>query len=137
MGSEYKTVEGELGAVNALTNLTTFGTETTGPIKVPNGRSKLVELWVALGITVDTSGDQGAITLRLTGKGIKNSPQDFIVGGAGVPTGTLTATAQQVRPATIYPVDIDCEPNEEITVQAAAVGDDVLIATVGVTLVFA
>jgi len=130
---EYKTVEGEAGAVNVLTNLTTFGSETAGPVKVPEGARKIRELWVACGIHSDTAGDQGAIVLRLTGKGILSAPQDFVIAGAG---GGVTDTGTQNPMAQVYPVDIDVKPNEDITVQAAAVGDDVLVATVGITLEF-
>ena len=131
---EYKTVEGEVGAVNALTALTTFASVTgVGPVKVPADKAKIKEIWLAAGIHNDTAGDNAAIVLRLTGKGIVNAPQDFVVAGSG--TG-VTSTGTVAAMARVYPVDIDVKPNEDITVEVAATGDDVLIATVGVTLAF-
>lgn len=133
MAMEYRAVEGELGAVNALTNLTTFGAETAGPIKVPANAKGIAEIWVAVGPHVDTAGDNTAITLRLSGKGMKSGQQDFVVYGAG---GGVTNTGTVGRPAQILPVELDVNPNEDINVACAAVGDDVLIATVGITLGF-
>jgi len=130
---EYRTVEGELGAVNVLTNLTTFGGETTGPIKVPNGATKIMEILHAVGPHVDTAGDNTAVVLRLTGKGVRSSPQDFVIAGAG---GGVTNTGTVLDPVHKLPVDIDVNQNEDITVQVAGTGDDVLIATVGITLGF-
>src|SRR3990172_5585570 len=129
--AEYKAVEGELGAVNALTNLTTFGTETSGPVKVPEGARKIRRFGVAVGPHIDTAGDNVAVTLRLTGKGIMSSPQDFVIWGGG---GGVTNTGTYGDVLKWIDCDIDVKPNEDITVQAAAVGDDVLVATLGITL---
>lgn len=132
--SEYRTVEGELGAVNVLTGLTTFGTETAvGPVKVPAAASAITEIWSAFGAHVDTAGDNAAVVLRLSGKGMAQGDQDFILSGAG---GGVTNTGSVVDPAHIYPVDIPVVANETITVQVMAVGDDVLIGTQGITLRF-
>lgn len=129
----YRAVEGELGAVNVLTALTTFGAvAAAGPIKVPDNASKITEIWVTVGPHVDTAGDNVAVTLRLSGNGVGPN-QDFVVWGAG---GGVTNTGTASSPAAVYKVDINVFKNENITVEAAAVGDDVLIATVGVTLKF-
>lgn len=136
--TEYRTVEGELGAVNALTNLTTFGSETAvGPIPVPSGASRISEIWVGVGTTLDTSGDQGVILLRLSGKGMVQGDQDFVIHGAGVITVTIAGGPQNDNPVKILPVDIAVKSGgETINVACAAAGDDVIIATVGITLGF-
>ncbi len=133
--AEYRTVEGEPGAVNVLTGLTTFAGETgVGPIKVPDGKRKLVEIWAAVGSGPDTALETGATVLRLSGKGMAQGEQDFILGAVG---NSITSTANQPAPATIYPVDIPVTPNENITVQIAVTNADVLLGTTGITLVFA
>lgn len=134
--AQYRTVEGELSAtVNTPANLTTFGAETAvGPIKVPANVSRLVELWIAATVDIDTAGDSAAIIMRLSGKGMKEGDQDFVVaaGGSGVTsTGTPNAMVQK------YTVDLAVVPNETINVAAQYVGDTVGVQTMGVTLVFA
>lgn len=133
--SEYRTVEGEAGAVNVLTNLTTFGGETSvGPIKVPANASRMVEIWVGNSVGPDTAGENGATLLRLSGKGMAQGDQDFVIGGSS--TG-VTATGSQTTPAAIMPVDISVTPNENINVAIMVVNSTVLIGNVGITLVFA
>ncbi len=133
--AQYRTVEGEPGALNALTGLTTFGGETgVGPIKVPANVRKLVEIWAAVGSGPDTALETGATILRLSGKGMTQGEQDFILGVVG---NSITSTANQPAPARIYPVDITVTPNENITVQIAVTNADVLLGTTGITLVFA
>ncbi len=133
--AEYRTVEGEPGAVNVLTNLTTFGGETgVGPIKVPANASRLAEIWAAVGSGPDTALETGATVLRLSGKGLAQGDQDFILGAVG---NSVTATAARGVPAEIYPVDIGVVPNETITVAIAVTNADVLLGTTGITLVFA
>ncbi len=132
--ADYRTVEGEPGAVNALTNLTTFGGETTGPIKVPDGARRLVEIWAAVGSGPDTALETGATILRLSGKGMKNGDADFILAAVG---NSVTATAAKSEPARVYPVDLAVKPNENINVAIAVTNADVLLGTTGITLVFA
>ncbi len=133
MPADYRTVEGEPGAVNVLTNLTTFGGETTGPIKVPDNKRKLSEIWVACGSGPDTALETGATILRLSGKGMAEGDQDFIIAAVG---NSVTATAAKSEPARIYEVDIAVKPNENINVAIAVTNADVLLGTTGITLVF-
>jgi len=131
---QYRAVEGELGAVDTPTAITTFGAETAvGPIKVPDGARKISEIWAALGAHVDTAGDNCAVMLRLTGKGMRDGDQDFPLFGAG---GGVTNTGTAILPAQVYPVDIDVKPNETINVELVATGDTVLIGTAGIGLRF-
>ncbi len=134
MPADYRTVEGEPGAVNVLTNLTTFGGETTGPIKVPDNKRKLAEIWVACGSGPDTALETGATILRLSGKGMAEGDQDFIIAAVG---NSVTATAAKSEPARVYKVDIAVKPNENINVSIAVTNADVLLGTTGITLVFA
>ncbi len=134
--AEYRTVEGEPGAVNVLTELTTFGGETgVGPIVVPSNTRKLVEIWAAVGSGPDTALETGATILRLSGKGMTGGDQDFGLGAVG---NSVTATAARGVPARIYPVDIQVTGGgEKITVQIAVTNADVLLGTTVITLVFA
>ena len=134
MGYEYRTVEGEVGAVNTLTALTSFGAETTGPIQVPVGKTKIIEIWSATSLQVDTDTDRVGCVLRLSGKGLPQGEQDFpLYSGYAEGTG-----AQAVgHPVKILPVDLDCVSPESITVEVAAVGDDVARGHVEIGLTFA
>ncbi len=133
--AEYRTVEGEPGAVDVLTALTTFGAETgVGPIKVPANTRKLVEIWVVVSIAPDTAAEAGNCVLRLSGKGMAGGDQDFGIGGTA--GGASTATSFIV-PTQILPVDIGVTPNEQISVQVAVTDADVVLGTVAITLVFA
>ncbi len=133
--SEYRTVEGEPGAVNVLTNLTTFGGETgVGPVKVPADTRRLVEIWSAVGSGPDTALETGATILRLSGKGMANGDQDFILAVVG---NSITSTANWPSPVKILAVDISVVPNENINVAIAVTNADVLLGTTGITLVFA
>ncbi len=133
--AQYRTVEGEPGAVNVLENLTTFGGEATvGPIKVPADVSKLVEIWAAVGSGPDTALETGATVLRLSGKGMRNGDEDFIIGAV---QNAVTSTSARGGAAVIYPVDLDVVANETINVAIAVTNADVLLGTTGITLVFA
>ena len=134
--AQYRTVEGEGSATaNTLTNLTTFGGETgVGPIKVPASASRLVELWISVGADVDTAGDSVGFILRLSGKGMRDGDQDFMIAAAG---GGVTNTGSIYSPARIYPVELGVVPNETINVAVAYTGDTTGAVTQGVTLVFA
>lgn len=132
--AEYRTVEGEPGAVNVLTNLTTFGGETgVGPIKVPAGASRLSEIWAAVGSGPDTALETGATILRLSGKGMAQGDQDFILGVVG---NSITSTSNDQVAATVYKVAMRVVPNELINVAIAVTNADVLLGTTGITLVF-
>ena len=133
--AEYRTVEGPVTTIDTLTELTTFVDETgVGPIKVPDGASKIVEIWSAVAIEIEDSEIQSTV-LRLSGKGMASGEQDFVL-AAQSGNGTMVLGSQ--IPTNIYPVDVDVKPNENITVRAG-VGGSALAADgqVGITLVFA
>lgn len=133
--AEYRTVEGEPGAVDVLTALTTFGGETgVGPIKVPANAGRLVEIWATVAISPDQVAESGNCLLRLSGKGMGSGDQDFCIGGTA---GGASTAAAFVTPAQILAVDIPVTPNENIAVQVAVTDADVVLGTVGITLVFA
>ena len=133
--AEYRTVEGEPGAVDVLTNLTTFGGETgVGPIKVPADTSRLVEIWVGGAIGNDTAGEASSLLLRLSGKGMAQGDQDFTIGGAG---GGVTSTGSYANHAAVYAVDLTVTPNENVNVAVMLTDAAVIIGTTAITLVFA
>lgn len=133
--AQYRAVEGAYTTIDTLTNLTTFGGETgVGPIKVPADSSRLVEIWVAFATEIEDSETQ-SLQLRLSGKGMRNGDEDF---GIGASAGNGTIALGENYPATIYPVDLEVVPNENVNVAVMAAGS--AIAADGqavVTLVFA
>lgn len=133
--SEYRTVEGEPGAFNVLTNLTTFGAETgVGPIKVPANTPRLVEIWIASSVAADTAAESGNVVMRLSGKGMAQGDQDFAIGGTA--GGASTAASFQTI-VQLFPVDLIVTPNENVNVAVMVTDADVILGTVAVTLVFA
>lgn len=133
--AEYRTVEGPITTIDTLTELTTFVDETAaGPVKVPDNRRKLVEIWASVAIEIEDSEIQSYV-LRLSGKGMKDGEQDFGL-GAGSANGTI-ADVQNIQ-SRIYPVDVALTPNESITVKVG-VGGSALAADgqATITLVFA
>lgn len=136
--AEYRSVEGAFGAVDTLTNLTTFGGETSvGPIKVPANASRLVEIWSANSIDIDTAGDNGNVMLRLSGKGMAQGDQDFVLGTLHHASEGTSVGGTAASPVQILPVELEVVPNETINVAAMVTGDTVLLGTQGITLVFA
>jgi len=133
--AQYRTVEGETSATaNTFTNLTTFGAETAvGPVKVPAGASRLAQIWIAIGTAADTAADSAAYLLRLSGKGMRDGDQDFVIGAIG---SGVTSTATPSHMARVYDLELGVVANETITVAAANTGSTILATTLGVTLVF-
>lgn len=119
--------------VDTLTNLTTFGGETTGPIKVPANAKKLAQIWRAIGAYIDTAGDKYTFVLRLSGKGMASGQQDFTLAGMG---SGVTATSVPFDPMKTLDVDILVVPNESINVAVMQTGATQAIWTAAITLVF-
>lgn len=135
--AEYRTVEGAFTTIDTRANLTTFLDETgVGPIKVPEGKSKLVEVWFAA-LAELAAAEEQAYGLRLSGKGMATGEQDLGMGVAVAQAGTAPGDTA-VIPTRIYPVDIDVKQNENITVSVGAAGTAISLTGVAiVTLVFA
>lgn len=133
--AEYRTVEGLVSTVDTLTALTTFGAETAvGPIKVPAGASRIVEIWATIAAEIEDS-EVHSYVLRLSGKGMTQGDQDFGL-GAGAGNGTIVLGTALM--AVIYPVDLSVVANETISVQAMVAGSALAAdAQATITLVFA
>ncbi len=87
-----------------------------------------------MGSGPDTALETGATILRLSGKGMANGDQDFILGAV---QNAVTSTSARGAPAVIYKVELPVVAGgEKITVQIAVTNADVLLGTTGITLVF-
>ncbi len=132
--TQYITVEGEAGAVNVLTALTTFGAETPSRT-VDEGGSHLGEIWVAMSADIDTAGDRVGIVLRLSGKGMPDGEVDLILPTVGHVSEGTSVGGSYHSPVQILAVDLAVNALKDITIEVALVGDDVGLAWVGITLV--
>lgn len=134
MSRQYITVEGAPGAVDVQTALTAFGGETPSRT-VDEGRSHLGEIWVTASYDIDTAGDNGGFVLRLSGKGIPDGEVDFILPTVSHMSEGTSVGGTAPAPVQVLEVDVDVKALKDITIEVMAVGDDVLLGWVGITLV--
>jgi hypothetical protein len=135
--AEYRTVEGPFSTIDTFAELTTFEGETgVGPIQVPQGVSRIVEIWSSIAAEIAAS-EEHSYGLRLSGKGMVQGDQDFNLGSAAAQSGTAAAGIMRDGPH-ILPVDLAVKPGENITVRVVANG--IALSATGqasITLVFA
>ena len=134
MAKQYRTREGEATAVDTKSQLSTLGSETApGPLLVPAGVSKLVEIIVAVSQNFAAATSFSGF-IRLEGAGLPGGPETFAVaaGGAAVATGGNNANV-----AIVIPVDVSVTPANEILLFAEMAGTDVGQMSTAVTLIFA
>lgn len=133
MSKLYRTREGNISTVDARTQLSTVGSESSpGPLLVPTGMKFIV------GVIVSHVASQTAATgysafCRLEGPGLQNGPESLAVGAGGnmVATGGNIA----IRPKLLN-VAFPVIPGNEILVFGEMVGTDIGSLEIGVTLVF-
>ena len=133
MSKQYRTREGEATAVDTKSQLLTLGSETApGPLLVPAGASKLIQIIVAACENFAAATSFSAF-IRLEGAGLPGGPETFAVqaGGAAVATGGNASNK-----AEIITVDVPVTPANEILIFAEMAGTDVGQVSLGVTLVF-
>lgn len=133
--AKYKTVEGPYTTVDTLAELTTFlNVAAQGPIRVPVGSTKLVQILFSAMAEV-AAGEEITICLQLSGDGIVDSPQRFVLASMAGASGTIVAMEQ--ADAQVLDVDIDVKGGELITVEVGAAGTALsLTGQAGITLVF-
>lgn len=133
MGHEYITREGDLAAVNTVTDLNSLGGATPNLITVPNGKSKIDRIIAAFGADFAALGP-GAIVLRLTGNGLVDGQQDITVGAAGGEL--ITGAGAHGDTLMLYDANIEVRGNKDIQVSAMNVGETLGATAVSVTLGF-
>ena len=134
MAKQYRTREGEATAVDTKSQLSTLGSESApGPLLVPAGVSKLVEIIVAVSQNFAAATSFGAF-IRLEGAGLPGGPETFAIGagGAAVATGGNNSNS-----AIKIPIDVNVTPANEILIFAEMTGTDIGQMSSAVTLVFA
>lgn len=135
--AKYKSVDGAFSTIDTFAELTTLlGESGKGPIKVPNGSRRIVEIHHAAYPEL-AAAEEVTIVLRLSGDGIMNSPQTMILGSYAAQGGTATGDTEG-KDAKVVSVDMVVNPNENITVEVGASGTALsLTGSAGITLVFA
>ena len=139
MGMKYESREGSLGAtVDTWVQLATLYEETApGPLFVPSNKTKIKQILVSVGDETPTAAAIGTnIIVKLTG-GVATGEQTFAVDGYNDIWATAGANGM---PGVLVrlDVDIDCKPNEIISIFGLATGGVCAGSPeVGVTLGFA
>ena len=133
MSRVYRTREGSVTAVDTRTQLSTLGSETApGPLLVPQGRTKIVQVIAAQDFNMAAATSYSAL-LRLEGPGLPEGPEVFAIGSGGTPVAT---GGNGVNQAVVIDVDIPVTAANEILVFAEMCGTDVGEMIAGATLVF-
>lgn len=135
--SILSTRHGNITAVDTWTALESFGANTSkGAIKAPANYSHIVKIISEVGISHDnTDGDNSCALLQVGGAGVQGGAHELVVGGAG--SGAGTQTGEYV--AGVHQeldVKIPVVPGNDIDLKGKMVGSDVMVATMGITLVF-
>ena len=136
--ADYASREGDITALDTVTNLTTLGSETApGALNVPAGRTKIAQVIVAIGILriTPTTGAGAIIFIRLGGKAVKGGEQTLVISGAGGIT-TTSGSEAFIAGAIIIPADMEVISGNTLTIAAEMAGADLGTVTVGVTVVF-
>ena len=137
----YEFREGPLNSTGDIeAALTTQGSNTApGPITVPAGASKIKQLIAAIGDNTPTGADKNAaIVVRLSGSGLKDGEQSFVVGGYFCVFTTAGDNGFGALPAKVFNVDIDVVPGGTISIFGQQVlGVDLGVPELGVALGFA
>lgn len=132
------TVEGEITAIDTITDFTTQGSVTAPSRIVPPDAKKISS--VVYAIASDAAAD-GEVTLllRLGGDAVRGGEQVIVLGSDSfidVQAGADAEHAQMV-PQILENLDIEVTPNETIDIRLEMAGVDVGTATGVVTVLFA
>lgn len=135
--SRTLTVEGDINAVDTLTNLTSQGS-VAAPSRVTPAKAKKI-----VGILVASAADQLAegaacMLLRLGGNAIRGGEQNIFCAGLA---GNTVVSGSDLPPVynplfMLMDADIEVDGSEVIDINAEMVGDDVGDSTMVVTLIF-
>lgn len=118
----YKTREGAgNAAVDAKNQLTTCGSRSApGALLVPGVAKYISALWVSC-VSSNESATNGAYLVRIEGPGVNRGV--FTV-AAGADGGAVATGGTVLAPAARIPVNIACNPGQEILVFAESLGAD-------------
>lgn len=131
---------GITAAVQTLANLDTdIVGATPGPVTVPPNVTRLVKVSGVLSASAETATDSGGVvSCRLSGTGLKDGQQDFVLGGyTSIAQGTpATGIFMADRPIEIE-LDLPVTPSGLIQAQVAISGVDPGTPQIGLTFTFA
>lgn len=133
MARQYRTREGQVSAIDTRTQLSTLGSETApGPLLVPQGRTKIVQVIVAQAQNMAAAASYTAL-LRLEGPGLPEGPEVFAAGAGG---SAVATGGNGVNPAVKINVDIPVTAANEILMFGEIGGADPGAVEMVATLVF-
>jgi hypothetical protein len=124
-------MEGQQTAVDTATAMAGPAAETT--INVPEGMTQITECIIS-SITDGGALGSAVVGIEMTGVGLTDSPQRFVIGGGGAEV--VNATHFGVRSMSIGPMGIGVVPGNDITVNGWMLGEDSGTTFAGVTFVF-
>jgi hypothetical protein len=136
--SRTLTVEGDLGTVDARTQLTTQGSVTAPSVIVPSGVSKIDKIVMAA--TAEGLGDGSAVFfLRIGGNATIHGEQVIMCSASGriaVQAGS-DAAPQVGQLFVLEDADLEVSPSDTLTIAGEMAGSDLGTGHMVVTLVFA
>lgn len=133
-GMQYRSYEGDIAAVDTLTNLTAFGGNTQTVI-IPQGAAVLDRLCIDASVDLGAAvvSVRGHVQVRIVGPGVIGSPHDFngpALSFQGVTSGNLGVQGH----VEYQDLAIGVVEGGEIQVQAVLIGEDPGDATIAVGL---
>lgn len=118
----YRTREGAgNAAVDAKNQLTTCGSRTApGALLVPGNAKFITAAWVSC-VSSNESATNGAYLIRLEGPGVNRGVFNFAGGADG---GAVATGGTVLAPSTRVPINIACNPGQEVLIFAESLGAD-------------
>lgn len=135
-GMSYLSFEGDIAAVDTITNLSAFGGSSV-TVQVPQGASVLnmCDIAASFDIGAAVASVRGHVQVRLVGSGLRNSPHDF--NGPAVSVQGVTSGNAMVEASKRYEgLSIGVVGGGQLQVQAVLIGEDPGDATISVGLGF-
>ena len=130
----YRTREGAgNAAVDVKNQLTATGSRTApGPLLVP-GNAKFITAAFVSCVSSNESATQGGYLIRLEGPGVNRGVFNFAAGADG---GAVATGGTVLEPSTRVPINIACNPGQEVIIFAESLGNDIGTYQYSVTLEF-
>jgi hypothetical protein len=133
-GMAYRSYEGDVAAVDTLTNLAAFGGNAQ-TVQVPQGAKVLdrIDIDMSLDLGAAVVSVRGHCQIRIIGQGIKGSPHDF--GGPAMSCQGVTSGNAIAQGTKKYEnLGIPVVSGGDLQIQAALIGEDPGDATIAVSL---
>ena len=134
IGMAYRAYEGDIAAVDTITNLTAFGGQAQ-TVQVPQGAKTLERVYIGASYDFGNAvvSVRAQCQVRLLGQGLRGSPHDFN-GPSGENQGVTSGIAIGEHATKYEDLNIGVVEGGDLQVQAVLIGEDPGDATISVGL---